>query len=342
MSPCKISNYSIILIVLLFISLSSCQQKQQEVKQPSWPGEVKTVHITSTMDGSHQPALFWTPCDCPPGATEPMPLLVALHSWSFGYEQPNMDYFTECKKRGWVFIHPHFRGPNWTSDACGSPLAVQDILDAVAFAKSQTNVDPERIYLTGGSGGGYASLLLAGKSPQIWAGVSSWVPISDLAAWHKESSNREEKYKKYALDMEKVCGGEPGVSPEIDEQYKNRSALTYLTNAKGLPVDLNAGIHDGHIGPVPLSHTLRAFNLLAEVNGFPDKKLMDVQIKTFVEKEMVPAELLSEKVNDDSYPKQVLFRRTAGPVRVTIFEGGHDILMGTAIAWLEKRKKGNK
>lgn len=55
---------------------------------------------------------------------------------------------------------------------------------------------------------------------------------------------------------------------------------------------------------------------------------------------MVPAELSSEKVNDDSYLKQVLFRRTAGPVRVTIFEGGHDTLMGTAIAWLEKQRKG--
>ena len=55
-------------------------------------------------------------------------------------------------------------------------------------------VDPSRVYLTGTSGGGYMSLLLAGRSHKAFAAVSAWVPISDLIVWYKDSSKRRNKY----------------------------------------------------------------------------------------------------------------------------------------------------
>ena len=65
----------------------------------------------------------------------------------------------------------------------------------VDFAKKKTRIDKKRILLVGTSGGGYMSLLMAGRAPNLWAGVSAWVPISDLAAWHSETKKKGLKYK---------------------------------------------------------------------------------------------------------------------------------------------------
>ena len=63
------------------------------------------------------------------------------------------------------------------------------------------------------------------------------------------------------------------------------------------------------------------------------------EIQAFVEEEAVPAPLAGEAVVDEVYPRTILFRRTAGPCRITVFEGGHEILQQTPYAWLEKQHK---
>ncbi len=325
-------SVNFVLILSWLCLLGTCRKAQDIIPEGNWPSEVQTVSIISTADGTEQPAMFWAPEE----SAEPVPLVVALHTWSFGYDQPNIAYYAECRKRGWALIHPHFRGQNTKPEACGSPLVVQDIFDAVDWAKEQVLIDERRIYLAGGSGGGYASLLMAGKAPGIWAGVSSWCPITDLAAWHAESLRLGTEYHTH---LEAVCGGAPGEAADVDAQYLERSAITHLKNAKGVAIEISTGIHDGHTGSVPVSHTLRAFNLLAELNGMPEKKLTDDEIRIFVESEEVPSALASGKIEDAAYSKPVLFRRDAGPVRVTIFDGGHDILIETAFHWLEKQRR---
>lgn len=58
----------------------------------------------------------------------------------------------------------------------------------------------------GASGGGYAALLMGGRAPELWAGASAWVPISDLAKWHAETTKRN---LKYAREIELSIGGKP-------------------------------------------------------------------------------------------------------------------------------------
>jgi hypothetical protein len=49
----------------------------------------------------------------------------------------------------------------------------------------------------------------------------------------------------------------------------------------------------------------------------------------------VPAHLQGEAVDDPSYgARRVLFRRASGKARVTIFEGGHEVVEAAALAWL--------
>lgn len=294
-----------------------------------------TVTIKSTKDGSPQKALFYVAPEAKPGgAGAAAPLLVTLHTWSNAYDQC-IEYLPQAIERKWVMMAPDFRGRNDRPEACGSALAIQDVLDAVAYARGHARVDESRIYLVGVSGGGHMSLLMAAAAPKTWAGVSAWVPISDLAAWHAENvaANRG-----YAKSIEKALGGPPG--DKTAAEYRARSPIFHLAAAKGLPIDINAGIHDGHGGAVPISHTLRAFNVLAEANGLKDRQLSADQIAFMTDKEQVPADLAGQGAKDTERQKPVLFRRQAGPARVTIFDGGHEGEIRAALDWLARQKKG--
>lgn len=294
----------------------------------TWPAEVADIRYPSAADGTDQSAMWYAP-----KAKGPAPLLVALHPWSAGYKRgQSVPYAEWCMRKGWVFIHPDFRGPNVRPEACGSELVVQDILSAVEYAKKSADVDERRVYLMGASGGGYATLLMAGRAPQVWTAASAWVPILDLAVWHADSKARKNKYMK---ELEDCCGGAPGTSAEVDRQYEQRSARKWLAGAASVPLDINAGITDGHTGSVPVSHTLLAFNILAR----PEDRLSAEEIDGFVRKQSVPPHL-QERIDDPTYgEKRVLFRRSSNNVRVTIFQGGHDELHETGLKWLEGRRK---
>ncbi|HUW55797.1 MAG TPA: alpha/beta fold hydrolase [Planctomycetota bacterium] len=291
--------------------------------------KLREIRYLSSADDTKQPARFWAP-----ETGKPVPLLVVLHTWSGGYRQ---DYHTGCvdhaMKKGWAVILPDFRGPNSRPEACGSELAVKDILSAVKYAKEVATIDESRIYLVGASGGGHAALLMAGRAPKTWAGVSAWVGISDLKAWHAECTARK---LGYAGQIERCCGGPPGTSAGVDEEYRRRSPLTWLRNAKDVvPLDINAGITDGHTGSVPISQSLRAFNAVAEVKD----RISDADIQYMTEKAEIPPNL-KEKIADASYGGNVpLYRRTSVKARVTIFRGGHQIVHKAAMTWLEKQKK---
>ena len=308
---------------LLFLTISF------SLAESKYPESVESVRIKSTADGVIQNALFYNP-----KANHPVPLLVALHTWSSGWENThNVPLAKGCIERGWAFIHPDFRGPNKRPEACGSDLAVSDVIDAVNWVKENIKVDSKRIYLAGVSGGGHMALQMAGRAPQIWAGVSSWVPITDCAAWHRECVKSGRRYFK---DLEKSCGGKPGDNSAVDVQYRKRSPLTWLGNASEVPLDINAGITDGHTGSVPISHSLKAFNLLAQ----PQDKIKDKEIDHFTEKSKVPESLFSAD-SDPSYGEknQPLWRAKSNLVRITIFNGGHQMIPSAIFHWLSLQKK---
>ena len=140
-------------------------------EEPPRPAERSEVAIPRA-DGSTQPAFITTPDEYSPDRG-PYPLLVSLHSWSFGHEQRQQELEYLAQWGGMIYLFPDFQGRNDNPDACGSEKAQQDILDAVEWAKQNYPVDPERIYLTGSSGGGHMTLLMAGRHPEVWAAASA-------------------------------------------------------------------------------------------------------------------------------------------------------------------------
>ena len=267
----------------------------------------------------------------------PRPLVVALHTWSYDHNHCSEAYCAAAEEWDWHFIYPEFRGPNWNVEGCGSDAVVSDLEDAVRYMKSFCDVDPDRIYLTGGSGGGHCSLLLAGRRPDLWTAVSSWCPISDVAAWHAQC--KETPHKHYAEHIEKSCGGDPALSEEASFQCKLRSPLTWLANARaaGLTVDISTGIHDGHTGSVPISQALNAFNILADEKERFTAKEIDFMVK---EEKIFPGFEYkdADPAFDEAHP--VLLRRQSATARITLFEGGHNIFPASAFEWLSRQVKG--
>jgi len=292
------------------------------------------VAIDSSLDGSHQMVRYLR------ARGKSRPLLVALHTWSYDYTQDVCDeYFARCRARGWHCVFPDFRGPNDTPAGCGSEAAIADVLDAVKWAVDTFDVDPRRIFLAGASGGGHMSLLAAGHSPSTWTAVSAWVPISDLARWYDETAERGLGYTEH---LEKSCGGPPGASPRIDSEYRLRSPLTSLWRAHIIPMDINAGIHDGHggtfggSGSVPVGHSIRAFNELVRAAGNPGDSIPDEVISFIEREERAPDDFPSETSFDSVYGREIPLRRTSGLTRLTVFEGGHEIIYDAAFEWFEE------
>ena len=297
-----------------------------------WAGERTKVSVSSSVDGSKQPAYVLLPDGFDP-AGEAVPLLVSLHTWSGNLEQRNEPLEKLADERGWVYLFPNFRGRNDNPAACGSEVAQQDILDAVAWAKEYYPIDTRRIYLTGVSGGGHMTMLMVGRHPDVWAAASAWVGISDLAAWHKKHAGTN-----YGDMMEAACGGAPGSSDAADEQYRKRSPLTYLHRAAKVPLDIAAGVHDGYSGSVPTRHSLEAFNVIAMAAKV--KPISAAEIEQISRPDgRLAKPLASDQVEDAAFARAIHLRRTAGPARVTIFEGGHEGIATAAIEWLARHSK---
>lgn len=302
---------------------------------PGYPAEIGEVRYPCP-DGSDQPALFWSPEKNPASSEKERPLLVALHTWSGGYRQAGgeVKYAEWCLQNDWIFIHPHFRGPNLTPEALGSDLTIADIRAAVEWAKTQSTVDENRIYAVGVSGGGHITQLLAGRTPGIWAGISSWCGISDISAWHAETSAAGRL--NYAEHIEKALDGRPDASPPHRADARHRSPLTWLKNAASVPLDLNHGVHDGRSGSVPFTHSLHAWNAVVP----PADQIAGDLIARFYETLLPPPGGDADLADPLYGTLPPLYRKTSGNTRVTIFEGGHEIIHEAALNWLAAQRKG--
>lgn len=295
-------------------------------------GRREKILVPSSIDGTKQPCYLIVPEGFDrDGPTAP--LLVSLHTWSGDVEQRDSEIEREAEQRGWVYLWPHFRGPNNSPDGCGSEKAQQDILDAVDWVLKRYPIDKRRIYLTGASGGGHMTMLMAGRYPERWTAASAWVGISDLAAWHTRHAN-----SRYGAMLRNSCGGPPGKSKEVDEEYRVRSPKSWLHRAVKLPLDLAAGVHDGHKGSVPIRHTLEAFNLVAAAQGLPVISQQEIDQLSRPNGRLEHPQP-GDGEEDPTFGRAIYLRRTAGKARVTIFEGGHERIAQAAAEWLSRHVK---
>lgn len=209
----------------------------------------------------------------------------------------------------------------------GSELAVQDIVSAVEYARENANIDANRIYCVGVSGGGHASLLMAARAPGLWAGVSAWCGISDIETWHRQCRNT--RFQRYAGHIEKALGK----VPEDSLQARLRSPLHWLgKNRSELPnLDIWHGVMDGRTGSVPFTHSLHAWNQCVDEGN----RIPDAEIARAYAEQSFPGSPSTERVCD----RDIHFQKNTDKCRITIFEGGHEILQEAALNWLSAQRR---
>lgn len=294
---------------------------------PSPSIQLDEMPVKSTLDDQIQRCLALRP------TAQTQPLLVVLHHWSSHCDESEPQWAVEATRRGWGLIQPEYRGPNVSPQACGSPLAQQDILDATHHAMQHWHSDPNRLYLAGVSGGGHMALLMAAMYPDVFAAVNAWVPISDLAAWHAEHSP-DNKPDQYAKSIEQCIGGAPGCSKSVDEQLKQRSPIHHMHKAIHIPLDIAAGVHDGHQGSVPIHHSIDAFNVIAAANG--DPLVTDDEISQLTTQRYLSSPQPGDTINDSDFQgRRLLLRRYSGLARLTVFDGKHEGLPFAGCTFLD-------
>jgi len=282
-------------------------------RQTKWDADFKIVELKSSLDNSLQKAYFFKS-----KSAAPKPLVVSLHSWSGNYEQKD-ELAALSKTKDLNYIHPDFRGVNWTKDACCSDLALADIDDAIDFAIKNSSVDLSRIYVIGSSGGGYATLATFMKSKHLIRRFSAWVPISDLPAWYAESKIMGTKYAENILDC---TSSKDSLNMEIAIKKSPIYWKTPVEKLNTTEFQIYAGVYDGIQGSVPITHSINFYNKILK-----DKLVIDSSIYVSDSEKLYLLEYRKALGEFGSIAgRKVFLKKQSGNLGLTIFEVNHEML----------------
>lgn len=199
------------------------------------------VHYQS-FDGKIITALLWMPFNLKRDSSNPA--LVLPHGGPAGqtvdYWNPDVAALTS---RGYVCIAPNPRGSSGYGldfqkanfqDLGGGDL--RDEIASVDFLKGTGYVDSKKIGITGGSYGGFMTLMAISKAPDIWAAaVDLYGPINWLTML-KSSDPSLDEYLKGLL-------GNPDANRKI---YQADSPITYIRSEK-VPLLVLQGDNDPRV-----------------------------------------------------------------------------------------------
>lgn len=305
---------------------SDTTRQRNDSSESNWSPDFKLIKIKSPADEELQKAYFYKS-----KSAVPQPLIVSLHSWSWDYRQYDTLGILS-KEKDINYIHPDFRGQNWTKNACCSDLVISDIDAAIDYAIGQGNVDTSKIYVIGRSGGGYATISSFMKSKHRIRKFSAWVPLTDLVAWYEETRMRKLYYAGNILVCTHSADGK--LNKEIAVQ---KSPMYWSTPAEKLSyatLEIFDGIYDGleGNGPIPITHSINFYNKL-----LTDLKVTDSS-KYISDAEKL--KLLESRKPLGDYGKiadrDICLVKEYGNIRITIFTGGHEMLQEYAFNELLK------
>ena len=286
-----------------------------ETNKSKWPSGYTKISVRSSLDGDMQPAYFRRS-----KGVGKKPLIVSLHTWSGDYAQS--DKLTKIvTELNFNYIHPNFRGPNYTEKAMGSEYVIQDIDDAITFAIQNGNVDQKQIYVVGASGGGYATLLTYCKSKFNINTFYSWVPISDIKNWYYESQGRGNKYAQHILDATHSDHDNPDTT-----EMKKRSPM-YMGINQGLRhlerIHIFAGVHDGYTGSVPVTHSMDFFNKVSATFGDHSKIRPNERAEILKDTRLEANDKSDAHIGDH----KIWLKKETPHASITLFEGGHEMVI---------------
>jgi dipeptidyl aminopeptidase/acylaminoacyl peptidase len=184
---------------------------------------------------------MYTPTEIQPGKH---PLLIHVHGGPISQYARRWDASVQYwVSRGWVVIEPNFRGSTGYGRAFRDKLTGtwghEDMLDnigSIAFAKERGLIDSGRIVAWGGSGGGYATMLLLGKWPELFKGGVALVGVSNFISF-PDQTDRIARYL-----MQDLLGSRA----ENPKLYAERSPVSYAAQVQA-PLLILMGAEDKRV-----------------------------------------------------------------------------------------------
>ncbi|HKP78193.1 MAG TPA: S9 family peptidase, partial [Phenylobacterium sp.] len=181
-----------------------------------------------SRDGLVISALLWMPFNLPRDGSAPA--VVIAHGGPTAQTQDRFDQTAVAlASRGYVVIAPNVRGSTGYGrafeeanrrDLGGGDL--EDEANAARFLVQSGYVDPKRIGITGGSYGGYMTVMALAKMPDFWAaGVEQYGIVNWNTMWERGSPALRE-YQRMLI-------GDPVKDKAV---YAAVSPLTFLGNVR--------------------------------------------------------------------------------------------------------------
>jgi dipeptidyl aminopeptidase/acylaminoacyl peptidase len=198
-------------------------------------------------DGGESHAFFYPPQNsdfiAPEG--ELPPLIVSVHGGPTSHRTSALELGIQyLTSRGLAVVDVNYGGSTGYGRAYRDRLRHRwgevDVEDSIAAARALVDagkVDPERILITGGSAGGYTTLLALGVSDFFAAGISEF-GVADLVTFHGDTHKFESRYDEYLV----------GAWPEEIDLYRERSPVTHADRISK-PLLLLQGLDDKVVPP---------------------------------------------------------------------------------------------
>lgn len=203
--------------------------------------ESQIVHYQS-FDGKMISALMWVPFNLKRDGSNPA--LVLPHGGPTGqdldYWSPRVAAFVS---HGYICIAPNVRGSTGYGmdfqranyqDLGGGDL--QDEVYAAKFLEATGYVDSKKMGITGGSYGGFMTLMAIGKTPDIWAAASEWFGIIDWKTMLEHSDPQLQEYEKSLLG-----------DPVKDEKVYDRTSPIHFIHDVRAPLLVLQGENDPRV-----------------------------------------------------------------------------------------------
>ena len=194
---------------------------------PNQLPQSQLVHYKS-FDGTMISAFLWVPFNLKRDGSNAA--IVIPHGGPTGQ---TVDSFSRAAAalatRGYICIAPNVRGSTGYGmkfekmnhqDLGGGDL--QDEVYAAKFLEGTGYVDSKKIGITGGSYGGFMTLMAIGKTPEIWAAAVDQFGIIDWRTMLQHSDPFLQEYEKSLL-------GDPEKDKEV---YDKTSPITYIRAEK--------------------------------------------------------------------------------------------------------------
>ncbi|MFD3487468.1 S9 family peptidase [Streptomyces sp. NPDC058665] len=206
-------------------------------------GVALTSHTVRSLDGT--PVQLWA--GRPPGADGPRPTLLSVHG---GPQLVTVDRYTPEAQawlaNGFAFAAVNYRGSQTFGrdfrEGFWHAVGERELEDVAASAEWLVNegiADPDALFISGASYGGYLSLLALGRLPHLFAGALAFVPMAD---WVDAYADMNPALRSA---MRSFFHTDPDDEPDT---FRRASPISYVDQVRA-PVWIKTGTHDTRTPP---------------------------------------------------------------------------------------------